>query len=83
MRVAQCVDQLHVHAHLIVSFLDTAFENVRDTELLSDVAQVRWRALKTLRGCTRDDFQVSDFGQPCENFILHAFGEIGIVRIAT
>ena len=45
MIVLECVDQLHRDAHLIASFLDAAFENIGDAELLRDLAQVTGRAL--------------------------------------
>ena len=34
MRIGQRVDQLHIHADLIVRFLHAAFEDVGDAELL-------------------------------------------------
>jgi hypothetical protein len=38
--VSTGVDQLRVHAHFAAGALHTAFEQVRDAELLRDLAQV-------------------------------------------
>ena len=40
MRVGQRIDQLHIDAHLIVRFLHAAFEDVHDSELFCDLAQI-------------------------------------------
>lgn len=37
MRIRERIDQLHIHAHLIVCFLNAAFQNVQCAELLRDV----------------------------------------------
>ena len=54
-----------------------------DTELLRDVGQIFRRTFKFLRRGARDDFQVRDFRQSRQNFVLHAFGEKSVVGIAT
>ena len=38
--------------------------------------------LKCLRRSARNDLQVRHLRQAGENFVLHAFGEVGVVRIA-
>jgi hypothetical protein len=83
MRVRERVDQLHIDPHLIVHFLHAAFENVQRTELLRDIGQILGRTLEFLRRRARNYFQVRNFCQTGENFILHAFGEKGVVGIAT
>lgn len=83
MRVGRRVNELHIHPHLIVRLLHAPFENVHHTELLRDLRQIIGRALETLRRGTRDHFQIGHFGQAREDFILHAFGEIGVLRVAT
>ena len=82
MRVGQRVDQLHIDPHLVVHFLNAAFEDVRYIELFCDVTQVGRRAFEFLGRRARDHFQVSDLCQPCEDFILHALCEKRIVGIA-
>ena len=82
MRVIQRVDQLHIHAHLISRFLYAAFENVRYAELLRDLRQIFRRTFEILRRRARDHFEIGDLGQSREDFILHAFAKVGVVRIA-
>ena len=83
MRVGHRVDQLHIDAHLIVRFLHAAFEDMHDSELFRDLRQVVGRALEALRRGARDDFQVGYLGETCQDFLLHAFGEISVVGVAT
>ena len=40
MRIGAGVDQLRVHPHLPAGALHAAFEQMRDAELLADLAQV-------------------------------------------
>ena len=82
MLVACRVDQLHVDAHRVAGFLHAAFENVRHAELLPISRQI-FRAGSCMRGrSARDDFQRADLGQPSQDFVLDAFGEIGVVLVA-
>ena len=48
MRVGPRIDQLRVHPHLVGRPLHTAFEQMRDAELLPDLAQIALRR----RSCT-------------------------------
>ena len=48
MRVGLRINQLHIHPHLVVCFLDTAFQNVRDPKLLCNVWQIFRRTLEML-----------------------------------
>ena len=75
------VDQLQVDAHLAGGLLHAAFEHRRDAELLGHDLQVRWVAGVLLGRRARDDFQVVDSGEPCEDLVLHAGGEIGICLV--
>jgi hypothetical protein len=63
MRISERIDQLHIDADLIVRFLDTAFQDVENSQLLGDIRQILWRALELLRRRARDHFQIRDFGQ--------------------
>ncbi len=60
MRIGLSIDQLHAHPHLIVHFLDAAFEDVRYIELFCDLTQISRRALEFLGRRARDHFQVGD-----------------------
>ena len=51
-------------------------------QLLRDLGKIVRRAFEMLRRSARDHFQVGDFGQPREDFILHAFTKVSVVRIA-
>src|SRR6202162_4934724 len=76
MRVGAGIDQLRVHAHFAGGTLDTAFEQVRDAELLSNLAQIACNTAFVLHyRRAADDLQVCDLGQVGQDFILHAVGE--------
>ena len=75
MRVGESINELHIHANLIVCFLHAAFENIRDAELLRNLREIIRRTFEMLSGCARNHFQIGDLGQPCENLILHPFGK--------
>ena len=62
--------------------MHAAFEQVSDPKLLRDLWQVAF-VLKTLRGTTRDYFEVRDLGQAGQDFVLDAFDEVSIIGIAT
>src|ERR1700693_5828411 len=51
MSVGQSVDELHIHADLVIGFLRAACEDVRDAELSRDLPQVVRRGLESLRRC--------------------------------
>ena len=82
MCVGNGINQLHVDADLIVRFLHAAFENVGHAKLFPDLGKVIRRAFEMLRRCARDYFEIRDFRQPCQDFILNAFREVSVVRIA-
>ena len=56
---------------------------MRHPELLADLTQIaRHSALVLHHGCAPDHFQIGDPGQVRQNFVLHAIGEKGVVRVA-
>ena len=56
---------------------------MRDAELLPDLAQVPRGCILVLHNAgATDHFQVRNLGEIGQDFVLHAFGEISIVRIA-
>ena len=63
MCVGLCVDQLDIDAHLIAGFLDTAFDNVRHSNLLRDRGEIARFALILLRRSPRNHFQIRDLRQ--------------------
>ncbi len=80
MRVVTCIDQLRVHSHVIGCPLHAAFEQVGHAKLLSDFAQVALRAGLILHHAgAADHFQLSDFCEIRQNFILHAVGEESVL----
>jgi len=74
---------LHGDAHLIGRFLNAAFENIGNTKLLRDVAQIGERAFVFLCRCARDDFQSGDFRLSGQNLVLNALGKEAVVLIRT
>src|SRR6266571_5375628 len=83
MRVAQGIDQLHIHPDGVTRLLYAPFENVCHTELLCDVADISRFVSKLLCRSTRDHFEVTDLRQPGEDLILDAFAKISVIRIVT
>jgi hypothetical protein len=75
--------QLRIHSYLIGCALHAAFEQVRNSELLADVAQVPRRSALILQNrAAADYFEVGNFRQVSENFVLHAVSEIGVFLFA-
>ena len=56
MSVGGCVNELHVHAHLLSGTLDAALQNVHDAKLLRDLAQVIRRTFVTRGRSARNYF---------------------------
>src|SRR6266566_7799505 len=67
-----------MHAHLIIRFLDAALQNVHHAELLRDLRKIIRRTFEMLRRSARDYFEVGDFRQTGENFVLYSLGEISV-----
>ena len=56
---------------------------MRHPKLLADLAQIaRHSALVLQYGCAPDHLQICDPGQVRQNFVLHAIGEKGVIRVA-
>ncbi len=81
MRIGLRVDKLDIYADLISRFLNGAFQDMGDSELLRDFSEISRCTLVPLRRSARDDFQVGDLREPHKNFLLNTVGEIGVVRI--
>src|SRR5207247_11409395 len=56
-------NKLHVDVHLVGCFLHTAFENIGDTKLTSNLTQIAWPRGLLLRRGRRDDFECGDLGE--------------------
>src|SRR6266404_2078362 len=54
-----------------------------DAKLFRDLGKIVRRALEMLRRRARNHFEIGDLGQTREDFILHAFTKVSVVRIAT
>src|SRR5437016_10283993 len=80
MGVGQRIEQLNIHVNLIVRALDTAFENVCNSEFARDLPKIFGATLVTLRRAARNHLQVRDLRQARNNLILDAGGEILVVR---
>src|SRR5207253_2049706 len=79
--VAVCINQLHVHPHLVAGAADAAFENVRNPELLADLANIRSLAAITHDGSARDHFELTDFREVGQNVILHSISKEGVLLV--
>ena len=80
LSVGACIEQLRVDAHAIARTLDTSFHDMRDPELLADLAQIaRHVALVLHHRRAADYFQIGDRGQVGQNFVLDAVGEISVL----
>jgi hypothetical protein len=60
--------------------LHAAFEHVRNAQFLGDFAQVAIYGVLVLHhACTTNYFQVRNFGEIREDFVLNAVCEIGVL----
>src|SRR4051812_8545121 len=82
MGVRQGLDQLHIDPHGVTRLLYAAFENMGDSELFRDLADVAGLASKLLCRSARNNLEIGDFGESRQDLILHAFGEVSVIRIA-
>ena len=79
--VVQRVDELHIHVHAVAGLLHAPFEDRRDAERFADFPHVYFFvAIWGHRGA-RDHFQVADLREVCENVVLDAVGEVGVLLV--
>src|SRR5262249_8498226 len=78
MFVRRGADKLRVDVHLIRSLLNTALENVGDTKLIGDVAEIRRPRRILLRRNSGDHFESSNFGKSRQDFVLNPGSEVSI-----
>ena len=84
MGVGAGVDELSVNANVIGRALHASFQQVRDTELLSDLTKIARDATLIWRHrSTADDFQIRHLGKVGQDFILHAIGEVSVLFLIT
>ena len=82
MRISARIYQLRIHPHAIAGSLNTSFQHMRHSKLLSDLTQVaRNPALVLCHRSPADHFQVGYPRQRSENFVLHTIGEKGVIRV--
>ncbi len=76
------VDQLGIHPHLAGDPLHAALEQVRDAELLRDLAQIaRCPGFVLHHAGAADHFEVRDLRQVGQDFVLHAVGEKRVLLV--
>ena len=78
VRVGRGVNELDIHPHLVVRFLHAALEDVRYPELAGDLREIVRRTFEMLRRSAGDDFQVRNFRQPGQDFVLDALREVSV-----
>ena len=82
MGIGAGVDKLCVDAQMIARRLDAAFQEMCDAELLTDLPRVSKFAgfVRAGRGAA-NHFEIGDFGQIGENFILDARRKVGVLFV--
>ena len=82
MGIGAGVDELRVDPQMIARPLHAAFEEMRDAELLPDLPRVAgFTSLVRAGGGAADHFEIGDFGQIGENFILDARRKVGVLLV--
>src|SRR4051812_13175138 len=82
LAVGTRIDQLRVDADATPSALHGAFQHMHDAERLRDLAQItRGTALVLQCRSATDDFQISNFGQSREDFVLNPFCEVNVLLL--
>jgi hypothetical protein len=81
MGISLRIDQLHVDPHLTGRLLHTTLNYVRYPKLFCDLRKIARLAVIALRRTARNYFYVLYTCQSCQDFLLDAFSEIGVVRI--
>ena len=77
--IGPSIDQLRINAEPVPRPLDGTFNDIRDPELFTDLAQVALHtALVLARARVADDFQLGDLGQISKDLVLHTVGEVTI-----
>src|SRR3954463_5825982 len=83
MSIGPRVDKLDMDPEAISRALNAALEEVRDAELLADLAQVsRVSALIKVGRRPADYFEVRDLRQVRKNLVLHTRDEVSIFFVA-
>src|ERR1700736_1431968 len=73
--VASGIHQLGIDTHTVGGALDATLEKMRYAKLLSNLTQVSREIAPVLHHArSTDHFQVRNFGEVSEDFVLHAVG---------
>src|SRR4030095_2483313 len=81
MRVSIRLNELDVDVDAITCFLNTAFENVGDTQFTRDFPEICRRALVSRCGSARDDAKSADFRKRGDNFVLNALSKKRVLLV--
>jgi hypothetical protein len=73
---------VNIDPHLIACFLDATLKDVRYAKLLRDLSKIARFTLILLRRSARNYFQIRDFSQTRQDFLLDAVSEISVLWIA-
>src|SRR5215470_4792774 len=82
LRAGLHVNQADIDPYLIACLLDATLKDVRYAKLLRDLGKIARLALILLRGSARNHFQIRDFSQTRQDFLLDAISEISVLWIA-
>src|SRR6266508_2652249 len=84
MPVGARVEPPSVHPRASAGPLNASFHYMRHTELPGDLAQIaRDPAFVLHHTCAADHFQIGDFRQIAQYFVLHAIGKKGVLLVVT
>src|SRR5438046_10053827 len=83
MRVRLNLYQLRRYAHFASSAPHAAFKNIRNSQLLPDLAQIALRARGVIRNArARDNLEIGDFSERGQNIILHSLCEKCVLLVS-
>src|ERR1051326_1059579 len=80
MGVGAYVDQLSVYAHFATCALNTAFEKMRHTKRIPNLASIAHTTVRH-NARTTNDLQVSDLRQLGQNVVLNAIGKKRVLLV--
>src|SRR5439155_22539488 len=78
MRIVLGVDKSNIDANMVGRFLNRAFQDIGDAELLCDLGDVLGRTFESFRRSPRDDFKVADQRESGQDLLLNAVDKISV-----
>src|SRR5215467_2271870 len=82
MRVSARIDQLRVEAKVRADSADTTLQNMRYSQIISDLTKISFATVLHHAG-PADDFQVANLCQLGQNVVLYAIGKGSVLFLLT